>query len=175
MWLFSLLDFAQTHTHHTHTHPLSSLSHAQLHIYQEYADIQQTNVFTFYQITLCSDCLKTQISYLHPQHYACVDEYSNCSIDWMPYYILHRHNGPSPLCLRLCFIKLLLLLYNLLHTSQLYRRSPLCMHWCVVRWPFWLNALLHTWHEYGRSPLCMRLCLIRLLLSLYALLHKSQT
>jgi len=38
------------------------------------------NELTIYQITLFTDCLKTQISYLHPQHYVCVDEYSNCSV-----------------------------------------------------------------------------------------------
>jgi len=75
------------------------------------------NELTFYQITLFTDCLKTLNSYLHPQQYACVDEYSNCSVDCMPYYILHRYNGPHHyIYMYLWFIRLILLLYALLHT-----------------------------------------------------------
>ena len=38
------------------------------------------NEVPFYQITLFIDRLKTLISYQDTQHYACIDEYSNCSL-----------------------------------------------------------------------------------------------
>ena len=73
---FSLLNFAHVHTYtHMNTH-----THAQLHISQEHANTT-VNELTFYHITLFTDCLKTLISYVHPQHYACVDDYLNCSVD----------------------------------------------------------------------------------------------
>jgi len=50
------------------------------------------NEMTFYQITLFTDCLKTLTSYLPNQHCEFV-EYSNHSVAWMPYDILHRYNG----------------------------------------------------------------------------------
>ena len=75
---------------HKHTHTLSfTITHISgicKHI--------TMNELTFYHITLSTHCLKTLTSFLHPQKYACVDEYTNCSVDWMPYYILHRYNGP---------------------------------------------------------------------------------
>ena len=82
MWLFSPLDFAHTHTHScTITHITGICKHTTM------------NELTFYQITLFTHCLKTPTNYLHPQQYACIDEYSNCSVDWMPYYIIYRYNG----------------------------------------------------------------------------------
>jgi len=54
-----------------------------------------------YQTTVYIDCIITLISYMHTQHYACVD----C--------VTRRHFR----------------LYAVFHTSQAHRCSPLCMHW----------------------------------------------
>ena len=76
--------FVFSHTLHTHM--------------QDYTHLRNTQTYNnegvdILSITLFTDCLKTLISYLNPQHYACVDEYSNCSVECMPYYTHHKHKG----------------------------------------------------------------------------------
>jgi hypothetical protein len=66
--------------------------------------------------------------------------------------------GRSPLCKRLCVIRLLLRVNVLLHTSQQYGRSPLCNRLCVIRLLFWVNAFLHTLHVYWCSLVCAWSC-----------------
>jgi len=89
MWLFSPLDFA-----HTHTHTLS-LSLSLMHNYTYIRNMQTNNnegvdILSDYHVQWLPENTN-QLS--APQLYACVDEYSNCSVDWMPYYILNRYNG----------------------------------------------------------------------------------
>ena len=71
---------------HTHTHSctITNISGLWRHT---------TKKLIFYQITLFTDCLKTLMRYLHPQQYAGVDAYSNCSVDCMPYYTHYIHKG----------------------------------------------------------------------------------
>ena len=179
MWLFSPLEFLHTHTQNTLSLSLSlSLSCTITHI-SGICRHTTMKELTFYQITLFTDCLKTLFNYLHPQHYACVDEYWNCSADWMPYYILHRYNGAHH-CV--CVYALSddschCMPYYIHHsyTGSLnyscigvllddpfdWIRSPLCMRVCLIRLLLQLNALLHTSQTEGRSPLCMRLWIIR--------------
>jgi hypothetical protein len=67
-------------------------------------------------------------------HYAFVDVLSDCSVDWTPSHLYHR----SPLCMCLCFLKLLCRLNVLLHTSHKCGHSPVCKRW-------WFITLLMTY------------------------------
>ena len=150
---------------HTHTHTITHIS--------AICGIITTNMLTFYYTTLITNCIITQISFMHTQHYACVDVLSKGTLAWILYYTHHKHKGAHHyVCVYVlsdCSVYWMLC-YTLHkhkgahHYVRVYVLSDCSFHW----------MLCYTLHKHGRSPLCTCLCVVRLLWRLKALLHTSQ-
>jgi len=74
---------------------------------------------------------------------------------------LHRIMNHSHYALTWCFCNSLMLLKDLLHTSQWYQHFLLGMCWCLLRQLLLVNNLLHTSQEYGHSPVRVRRCFLQ--------------
>jgi len=145
-----------THTNHTHTHTHThELSHSCM--ITDISGIRKhttMNELTFYQITLFNYCLKTLTSYLHLQHYACVDEYYNCSV-----FMVYQSTLVS-----VCLITHITNIRALNTMPSLMSYQTALLTECLTTYITVIKVL----------PLCMRLLFIRLLSSMYTLLHTSQ-
>jgi len=51
----------------------------------EWIDLCQTSLYIYFLIRV--------ISYMHTQHYTCVDVLREDNLDWMPYFTHHKHTG----------------------------------------------------------------------------------
>jgi hypothetical protein len=67
----------------------------------------------------------------------------------------------SPLCVRLCLVKLPLIEKRRPHSSQANGFSPLCVRLCVFKLPLCEKRRPHSSQANGFSPLCIRLCAVK--------------
>jgi hypothetical protein len=56
---------------------------------------QNNEVFDIFQTNFITNFIKTVISYMHTQHYSCIDVMPKDTLVWMPHYIRHKHKGAN--------------------------------------------------------------------------------